>query len=83
MLYESDVANLLSQWQERLNSNVDEVPYRDCLNDCIYDLNNLMDKNFAEEALANESFEQSLMNDEGFLNNYFEDKFVNDGVIAI
>ena len=61
MLYESDVVSLLSQWQDRLNEHNREQPYRDALSDCIYELNCLMDKNFAEEALAQESYDEQLM----------------------
>lgn len=81
MLYESDISHLLSQWQERLSSDSNEQPYKDCLSDCIYDLNCLMDKNFAEEALAQESFEQQLKKDDKYWDSFF-DNLIADGMFA-
>ena len=81
MLYESDIANLLSQWQKRLDSNVNGQSYKDCLSDCIYDLNCLIDKNFAEEALANESFEQEIKEDDNHWEEYFN-SLIENGIFA-
>lgn len=70
MLYESDINSLLSQWQERLNFQTAEQPYKDAIRDCIYDVRMLMDENFKEEMLAREAFEQQLKEDDakGLLN---------------
>ena len=81
MLYESDISHLLSQWQERLESNCNEQSYKDCLSDCIYDLNCLMDKNFAEEALAQESFKQQIKKDDKYWDSFF-DNLLADGMFA-
>lgn len=64
MLYDSDISNLLSQWQETANRPFFPSPYKDAVRDCIYDLKCLVDKSFEEEALANEAFEQQLKKDE-------------------
>ena len=63
MLYNSDINGLLSQWKARLSYQTPD--YRAALGECIYDLRCLMDKNFQEEALANESFKQQL--DENYM----------------
>ena len=63
MLYESDINNLMSQWEERLCFLVISQSYKDGIRDCMYDLKTLMDKNLEEEALANEAFDQQLMED--------------------
>ena len=63
MLYESDINNLMSQWEERLCFLGVSQSYKDGIRDCMYDLKTLMDKNLEEEALANEAFDQQLMED--------------------
>lgn len=60
MLYESDLNKLLGQWTERLDFQTAKQEYKDAVRDCIYDLKCLLDKNFEEEALAEEAFEQQL-----------------------
>lgn len=58
MVYENDINKMLSQWQSGLvNQSAD---YKVAVMDCIYDLRCLMDKQFAEEALARECFEEQL-----------------------
>ena len=64
MLYDSDISDLLSQWQETANRPFFPPSYKDAVRDCIYDLKCLVDKSFEEEALANEAFEQQLKKDE-------------------
>jgi hypothetical protein len=63
MLYESDINNLMSQWEERLCFLSVSQSYKDGIRDCMYDLKTLMDKNLEEEALANEAFDQQLKED--------------------
>lgn len=63
MLYESDINNLMSQWEERLCFLGISQSYKDGIRDCMYDLKTLMDKNLEEEALANEAFDQQLKED--------------------
>ena len=62
MLYESDVNNLLAQWKNELNQSKD-VSFQDGIRDCIYDLTMLMRRNFEEEALAQEAWEQQMADD--------------------
>lgn len=50
MIYISDLQNLVSSWLERLGDSSQPLPYRDALNECIYDLNNLIDHSLIEEA---------------------------------
>ena len=63
MLYDSDLNALLSQWEERLSYQTTEQPYKDALRDCIYDVRMLIDKQFQEEALAKEAWEQQMADD--------------------
>lgn len=83
MLYESELTNLLSQWQERLGTTDNNSSYKDALSDCIYDLRTVIDSSFAEEALANEAFEQSLQENEAQWIDYFEDRFIHEGIVAV
>lgn len=80
MLYDSDVNTLLSQWQERLSFQTAKQEYKDAVRDCIYDLRMLIDKQFQEECLANEAFEQKLKEDKELWDNYLSGSYVGDGV---
>lgn len=57
MIYESDIDGIISKWTDSTAFKT-ESQYKDAVMDCIYDLRSLMDKNFAEEVLAHEAFEQ-------------------------
>ena len=81
MLYESDVSSLLAQWRQRICHLPVDTAYKDGVNDCIYDLQTLMDKQFQEEALANEAFEQQLKEDEILWNKYLSGGYAGDGVV--
>lgn len=83
MVYESDITNLLNQWQNRTLNCSNDRGYKDGLNDCIYDLRCLIDKNFAEEALANEAFEQQLKEDAQFWEDYRKAFLVDEGILAV
>ena len=83
MLYESDISNLLSQWQKRLDTKSSEQPYKDALSDCIYDLRCLVDNNHKEEALANEVITDQLEQDAQFWNDYYNAFLNNDGIMAV
>ena len=79
MLYESDINNLMSQWEERLCFLGVSQSYKDGIRDCMYDLKTLMDKNLEEEALANEAFDQQLKEDAEFYRE-LEEMVKNKGV---
>ena len=79
MLYESDVSDLLEKWKNRLSMIAISQEYKDGIRDCMYDLKNVRDKQFEEEALAQESFEQRIKEDasiydelEQMLNNCYD-----------
>lgn len=79
MLYESDVNSLLLQWEAGLDKQ--EAGYKDGVKDCIYDLQCLMNEHFAEEALANEAFEQQLKQDEQLWDEYLSGQYAGDRVV--
>lgn len=80
MLYESDVSSLLAQWRQRIYHLPVDTAYKDGVNDCIYDLQTLMDKYFQEEALASEAFEQQLQEDAKYWSDYYATLFSDDGL---
>lgn len=79
MLYDSDVNALLSQWQEVANRPFVDSSYKDAVRDCIYDLRMLVDKQFQEEVMAAESFEQRLEEDKAFYKD-LENMLINERV---
>lgn len=49
MVYVSDLQQLISAWQERMDSPVHPSSYKDALMDCIYELNQLVNKTLLDE----------------------------------
>lgn len=56
MLFDGDIRGLITQWESRMCNQTPD--YKVAVSDCIYDLNSLMDKEFADEI-----FEQQLKED--------------------
>lgn len=81
MLYDTDINNLLSEWNERLGLSGNSQSYKDALSECIFDLKCAVNKNFEEEALANEAFEQRLEDTERDWEAYFNN-LVRNGIFA-
>lgn len=82
MIYESDIDGIISKWLDSTAFKQDQQ-YRDAVMDCIYDLRKLMDKNFTDEILAHEAFEEQLKEDSKFWNDYYNAFLNNDGIIAV
>lgn len=49
MIAEKNISSLLSQWKERLSKNSYSEDYKCCLGECMYDLQNLLEKIKQEE----------------------------------
>ena len=61
MLYEGDIWSLIASWKNRLLNKPMEQAYKDALNDCIYDLGSLVDKQFEEEyTKLNNEYEEKI-----------------------
>jgi hypothetical protein len=65
MPFQSDIVSLLSQWKERALNESYSDQYRDAVNDCIYELNDIVRKRMMEEAV-------DRMSDED-IKQYFEE----------
>lgn len=49
MIWISDIQQLVSNWQERLDNPSQPSSYKDALSECIYDLNCLINDKLIEE----------------------------------
>lgn len=49
MITISDLQQLTKSWQERLGDTSQPLPYKDALNDCLYELNQLINHAIEEE----------------------------------
>ena len=59
MIWENDLQTLISQWRER--ENLYEPSQREVLEECIYEINNLIDRTHKEEMqIAEQEFLDSL-----------------------
>lgn len=81
MLYEGDIWSLIASWKNRLLNKPMEQAYKDALNDCIYDLGSLVDRQFEEEILAREAFEKQLEEDAKFYEE-LEKELKENGTVA-
>lgn len=66
MICVSDVQQLIQGWTERLGNPAQPAPYRDALSECVYDLNNLINRSIQEELSYQDYLEQQA--DEYFSN---------------
>ena len=60
MIYISDLQQLVGKWQERVGSNVYPSPYKDGVMDCIYELNEFINRQLIE-AMTEEDARQYLL----------------------
>ena len=49
MIYISDVQQLADKWTERMNNPTQSFDYRNALSECIYELNQLINKALLDE----------------------------------
>lgn len=68
MIYISDLQQLISSWQEGMGNKAYPSSYKDGVMDCIYDLNQLINKSILDE-LTEEDAKQYLLEQDA--NNYF------------
>ena len=66
-----DLQELVSQWTERMGNTIHPLPYRDALNECIYELNTILTKAIEEEyddqqALAEDAADKYLASMEAY-----------------
>lgn len=57
MIYISDLQQLVSQWLERMGNPIQSFEYKNALNECVDDLNNLIEKSLEEEIDYKEAME--------------------------
>lgn len=63
MIYINDVQQLADKWTERMNNPYQSLEYKDALSECIYELNQLINKTLLDE-LTEEDARQYLLEQE-------------------
>jgi hypothetical protein len=63
MIYISDIQQLADKWTERMNNPAQSFDYKNALSECIYDLNQLINKTLLDE-LTEEEARQYLLEQE-------------------
>ena len=63
MIYISDVQQLADKWTERMNNPTQSFDYKNALSECIYELNQLINKTLLDE-LTEEDARQYLLEQE-------------------
>ena len=63
MVFISDLQRLIKVWQDRANSSIQPSIYKDGVMDCIYELNQLIDKTLIDEMTEEDAREYLLSKD--------------------
>lgn len=63
MIYISDIQQLADKWTERMNNPTQSFDYKNAISECIYDLNQLINKTLLDE-LTEEDARQYLLEQE-------------------
>ena len=63
MIYISDVQQLADKWIERMNNPTQSFDYKNAISECIYELNQLINKTLLDE-LTEEDARQYLLEQE-------------------
>ena len=69
MICIGDLQQLINSWQERADSHLQPFSYRDGVMDCIYELNNLIDKTLIDEATEQDAVRQMTEDAAEYLSN--------------
>ena len=60
MIYISDVQQLADKWTERMNNPTQSFDYQNALSECIYELNQLVNKTLLDEMTEEDAREYIL-----------------------
>jgi hypothetical protein len=60
MITVSDIQQLLASWTERLDTSFQPSSYKDALSECIYELNQLINKTLLDEMTEEDAREYML-----------------------
>ena len=60
MIYINDIQQLADKWTERMNNPTQSFEYKNALSECIYELNQLINKTLIDE-LTEKDAEQDLL----------------------
>ena len=55
MIYINDLQQLADKWTERMNNPAQSFEYKNALSECIYDLNQLINKTLLDELMEEEA----------------------------
>ena len=62
MIYITDLEQLSLSWTERMTDSSQPIPYRDALNECVYELNKLINKAIEEELNYQQALAEAALN---------------------
>lgn len=74
MVYITSLQELVSQWLERVADTTQPQSYKDALNECIYEVNNLIDKAIDTEADCQQQLDEQWA--DAFLSSLESDEFI-------
>jgi len=74
MVYITDLQELVSQWLDRMKDVTQPEPYRDALNECIYEVNKIIERAIDTEANCQQQLDEQWA--DAFLSSLQADEFV-------
>jgi len=63
MIYISDLQQLANKWTERMNNPAQSFDYRNAISECIYELNQLINKTLLDEMTEEDARQYILENE--------------------
>lgn len=81
MIYISDVQQLADKWTERMNNPSQSLEYKDALSECIYELNQLINKTLINEMTEEDARQYILEQDADYYSQLEHDENVYAEVI--
>ena len=68
MIYISDIQQLANKWTERMNNPTQSFDYRNAISECVYDLNQLINRTFLDEMTEEDARQYMLEQDADYYN---------------
>lgn len=69
MIYISDVQQLADKWTKRMNNPTQSFDYKNALSECIYELNQLINKTLLDEMTEEDARQYMLEQEAGYYAN--------------
>jgi len=75
MIYISDIQQLADKWTDRMNNPAQSFEYKNALSECIYELNQLVNKTLLDEMTEEDAKQDLLKQADDYFSNLEPEEF--------